>query len=174
MSLVPPTIEAYQVQRLPIVKAYADKIGAAGGRAGGAGRPPPPPACLPPGGALAAGRGGSRSLGRSGMPVCAAIGCVSVWRLVQRRRQTAAPPLPGCQATWGESGVGTPDTPAAERRAGGGVPQGGGDPARRPLGHHQAARHGVVVDLSDLRSHQLERGQADQADVLRGRWTCAR
>ena len=27
MSLVPPTIEAYQVQHLPIVKAYADKIG---------------------------------------------------------------------------------------------------------------------------------------------------
>ena len=27
MRLVPPTIEAYQVQHLPIVKAYADKIG---------------------------------------------------------------------------------------------------------------------------------------------------
>ena len=27
MSLIPPTIEAYQVQHLPIVKAYADKIG---------------------------------------------------------------------------------------------------------------------------------------------------
>src|SRR5215813_7058851 len=27
MGLVPPTIEAYQVQHLPIVKAYADKIG---------------------------------------------------------------------------------------------------------------------------------------------------
>ena len=25
MSLIPPTIEAYQVQHLPIVKAYADK-----------------------------------------------------------------------------------------------------------------------------------------------------
>ena len=27
MGLVLPTIEAYQVQHLPIVKAYADKIG---------------------------------------------------------------------------------------------------------------------------------------------------
>ena len=27
MRLVPPTIEAYQVQHLPIVKAYADKMG---------------------------------------------------------------------------------------------------------------------------------------------------
>jgi hypothetical protein len=27
MGLVVPTIEAYQVQHLPIVKAYADKIG---------------------------------------------------------------------------------------------------------------------------------------------------
>jgi hypothetical protein len=27
MSLVPPPIEAYQVQHLPIIKAYADKIG---------------------------------------------------------------------------------------------------------------------------------------------------
>jgi transposase len=27
MSLIPPTLEAYQVQHLPIVKAYADKIG---------------------------------------------------------------------------------------------------------------------------------------------------
>jgi len=27
MSLIPPTIEAYHVQHLPIVKAYADKIG---------------------------------------------------------------------------------------------------------------------------------------------------
>ena len=27
MSLIPSTIEAYQVQHLPLVKAYADKIG---------------------------------------------------------------------------------------------------------------------------------------------------
>jgi hypothetical protein len=27
MSLVPPPIEAYQGQHLPIIKAYADKIG---------------------------------------------------------------------------------------------------------------------------------------------------
>jgi len=36
-----------------------------------------------------------------GTPVCAAISFVSVWRLVRRRRQTATPPLPGCQATLG-------------------------------------------------------------------------
>ena len=27
MRLVPPTIEAHQVQHLPLVKAYADKMG---------------------------------------------------------------------------------------------------------------------------------------------------
>jgi Phosphate transporter family len=38
--------------------------------------------------------------------------------------------------------------------------------ACRPLGHHQGARHGLAADLSDLRGHQLEYGQADPADSL--------
>jgi len=63
----------------------------------------------PRGGALAAGAPASRGTLRmvffallraaQGTPVCAAIGFVSVWRLVRRRRQTATPPLPGCQAS---------------------------------------------------------------------------
>jgi len=63
------------------------------------GCPRRPPGCQPPGGAPRLARGGARSNGRIGMPVGAAIGCVSVWRLVRRRRQTATPPRPGCQAT---------------------------------------------------------------------------
>ncbi len=52
-----------------------------------------------------------RSLHPHGTPVCAAIGCVSPQRLMKRRRWGAAPPLPGCQATWGESGVEPPTPP---------------------------------------------------------------
>jgi len=82
----------------PVRAAPAPVPFAAGGRSGGAGRPPPSPAGQPPGGARWRADDGARSLGRRGMPVCAAIGFVSVWRLVRRRRQTATPPLPGCQA----------------------------------------------------------------------------
>jgi hypothetical protein len=46
-----------------------------------------------------------------GMPVCAAIGCVSPQRLIQRCRWGAAPPLPGCQALLGHAGAEPPHTP---------------------------------------------------------------
>ena len=76
-----------------------------------------------------------------GTPVSAAIGCVSVWRLVRRRRQTATPPLPGCQALVPHAGAGAPAyTPAEEHRAGGGSRPAGGEPgaagwpARRKVG----------------------------------------
>jgi hypothetical protein len=82
------------------------------------------------GGASKRGVGGwpqcSRSLGRSGMPGSVAIGCVSVWRLVRRRRQTATPPLPGCQALLPNAGAGAPAyTPAGERYAEGTRPLSG-------------------------------------------------
>ena len=65
-------------------------------------RPRLRPGCQPTGVAPQLARGGSRSLGRSGTPVCAALGCVS---------RRAAPLLRGCQALWGASGAEPPTPP---------------------------------------------------------------
>ena len=80
---------------------------------GGAGVPPPR-AGLPAPWRSAVACGASYT--HQGTPVSAAIGCVSVWRLVRRRRQTATPPLPGCQALVLNAGAGAPAyTPTGER-----------------------------------------------------------